>query len=536
MKLDVASKTGNLVATVEGLLSQIEQAATHYDMLGLDYTASGGQIQIAYAQAVKRLRHAQQSASHKNSPGASAEGRVNLALKRLAQAFSVLTDAGKKTEYDQFMLGRSAPETDQPSPASEMIKSLALHPEAAGSEEDNRRRSQRINLAIMARVVGYDRKAGRWEEDAETVNVSRTGISLRLNRQVRHGLVVMLSLPLPVNLRNYGLTELNYTIYAIVRRVQPAKGGERCVGLEFVGEHPPAAFANKPWTLFRTKNWQGANRRRHPRRDCNDIITLEYFDHAYQLVHSEIVRAENVSEQGMRVVARTAPAEIELLRFRHTEQNSEHYAMVCNRYVGEDGFERLCLNLVDNSDVAQQMRAQEQLRLEEAMNALQSAPSETPIPMPAPAGSAPPPQPTALVPPLETVRPATSAKKILVADDDLSLRRVLGKILKSAGYDVILVEDGLAAVETAREEKPDLVITDALMPRLHGFLACKEIKQIKPTPKVIMLTAVYTKCSYRVEATQRYGADELLTKPFVVADLLACVEKHLAASPMSVSM
>jgi len=417
-----------------------------------------------------------------------------------------------------------------------MVKSLTLYPEAANAEEDNRRRSRRINLSITAQVVGYDRKAGRWEETAETVNVSRTGISVRLNRQVRHGLVVMLTLPLPVNLRNYGLTELNYTIYAIVRRVQPAKGGGRFIGLEFVGEHPPAAYASKPWTLFRTKNWQGMNRRRHPRRDCNDIITLEYFDEAYQLAHTEIVRAENMSEQGMRVVARTAPAEVELLRFCYSNQSSEHYALVCNRYVGEDGFERLCLKLVDNSDVAEQMRAHEQQRLEEAMNAQQCVPLEMPVPALTPEIPAPRPQPPAFVPPLETAQPATCTKKILVADDDLSLRRVLGKILKSAGYDVILVEDGLAAVETAREEKPDLVITDALMPRLHGFLACKEIKQIKPTPKVIMLTAVYTKCSYRVEATQRYGADELLTKPFVVADLLACIEKHLAASTASLSL
>src|SRR4051812_11222361 len=98
MKLDVVSKTGNSVATVDGLLSQIERAATHYDMLDLEYTASGEQIQTAYAQAVKRLRHARQAASSKNLPGASIEGRVTLALKRLAQAFSVLTDVGKKTE------------------------------------------------------------------------------------------------------------------------------------------------------------------------------------------------------------------------------------------------------------------------------------------------------------------------------------------------------------------------------------------------------------------------------------------------------
>src|SRR5204863_428279 len=87
-------------------------------------------------------------------------------------------------------------------------------------------------------------------------------------------------------------------------------------------------------------------------------------------------------------------------------------------------------------------------------------------------------------------------------------RRVLGKILSSAGYEVVLVEDGKAAVEKAAEMKPDLVITDGLMPKMHGFLVCKALKEMRPAPKVIMLTAVYTKLNYRFEARDRYGADE----------------------------
>jgi|GEM_PF-440882 len=553
--VDAASKKGEPVATLEGLLIQVERSATHYDALGLEYTAPDEEIQTAYAQAVKRLRHAQQVAAYKNAPGASVEGRdrVSLALKRLAQAFSVLTEPGKKIDYDQFMLGKStAVASSSAPPVNESAKGLAVYTEIADIEEENRRRCQRFNLSLTARVVGYDRKTGRWQETAETVNVSRTGISLRLNRLVRHGLILSLSLPLPTKLRNHGLTELNYTVYGIVRRVQPANGGGRFVGLEFVGEHPPAAYADKPWTLFRTKNWHGTNRRRHPRRDCNEIITLEYFDDTYQSVRHEIVRTENASESGLRVVARTAPAEVEFLRVRYADRDFENYAMVCNRYVGEDGFERLCMKFIDNSDVAEQMRAHERHSIEEEMIAQQRAVMETPAPVLAPEASIPALELEAAIPaqalktPVPEI-PATfrasamvtspkRAKKILVADDDPPLRRVLGKILTSAGYDVILVEDGMAAVETAKAERPDLVITDALMPRLHGFLACKEIKQIESPPKVIMLTAVYTKCSYRVEATQRYGADDLLTKPFVVADLLACVEKHLADRAAAISV
>ena len=126
-------------------------------------------------------------------------------------------------------------------------------------------------------------------------------------------------------------------------------------------------------------------------------------------------------------------------------------------------------------------------------------------------------------------------KRILVADDDLPLRRVLGKILTSAGYEVVLVEDGKAAIEKAAEMKPDLVITDGLMPKMHGFLVCKALKEMQPAPKVIMLTAVYTKLNYRFEARDRYGADELLTKPFEVANLLKCIERHLGLVPQALA-
>ena len=118
--------------------------------------------------------------------------------------------------------------------------------------------------------------------------------------------------------------------------------------------------------------------------------------------------------------------------------------------------------------------------------------------------------------------------RILVADDNAPLRKVMKDVLTRAGYEVLLAEDGLDALEMALAVKPDLVITDGLMPKLHGFLACKMLKQLEPPPKVILLTAVYTKPEYRTEVKEQYGADELLTKPCRTADLLACIENLLS--------
>ncbi len=118
-------------------------------------------------------------------------------------------------------------------------------------------------------------------------------------------------------------------------------------------------------------------------------------------------------------------------------------------------------------------------------------------------------------------------KKILIADDERFMRELLKAILTQSGYDLIFAEDGESAVKMAWKESPDLVLIDGLMPKMHGFLACKKIKEFDRPPKVIILTAIYKKPTYRSEVTNAYSADDLMLKPFNVAELLACVEKHL---------
>jgi CheY-like chemotaxis protein len=118
-------------------------------------------------------------------------------------------------------------------------------------------------------------------------------------------------------------------------------------------------------------------------------------------------------------------------------------------------------------------------------------------------------------------------RKILVADDDRITREMLGAILRKAGHEVVFAEDGKAALEAAANEKPDLVLIDGLMPKMHGFLACKAIKELENPPKVVLLTGVYTKPSYKWEAKEAFGADDLLKKPATPDALLACIEKHV---------
>jgi len=117
--------------------------------------------------------------------------------------------------------------------------------------------------------------------------------------------------------------------------------------------------------------------------------------------------------------------------------------------------------------------------------------------------------------------------KILVADDDPAVRHLLWSVLSMAGYEVVLVEDGKSAVEAAQSEKPDLALIDGLLPRMHGFLVCKTIKSFPDPPRVLVLTGVYTKLTYGWEVKGEYGADDFLTKPFDIEELLSRIADQL---------
>ncbi len=85
------------------------------------------------------------------------------------------------------------------------------------------------------------------------------------------------------------------------------------------------------------------------------------------------------------------------------------------------------------------------------------------------------------------------AKKILIVDDDADSLEILKQRLSSLGYDVVTASDGQCGLEEVRKERPNLIILDALLPKMDGFKVCEEIKKdkkLKSIP-VIMFTAVY---------------------------------------------
>src|SRR5262249_8264130 len=213
----------------------------------------------------------------------------------------------------------------------------------------NRRRVARSWLSIPTYVVGHDRTEGKWREVARTRDVSRFGASLEMRKNLPQGIVIHLSLPLPVKLRNHGFADAGYSTFAIVRRVGRPKDGVRTVGVEFLGERPPEGYLSKPWSIFRTGPWNGPDRRRTPRDKTNERIRIEYLDESRRKIGDEIAVAENISAGGLRIRVNQAPSCFDHVRIARLNNGSQSLASLCHRFIGADQIERLCLTLIETA-------------------------------------------------------------------------------------------------------------------------------------------------------------------------------------------
>lgn len=115
-------------------------------------------------------------------------------------------------------------------------------------------------------------------------------------------------------------------------------------------------------------------------------------------------------------------------------------------------------------------------------------------------------------------------KKVLIVDDEKNIVDIIAFNLKKEGYQILKASDGEQGVRMALEDEPDLILLDIMMPKMDGYEACKKIREKKNTP-IIMLTA-------RAEEVDKVlglelGADDYVTKPFGVRELMARVKANL---------
>jgi DNA-binding response OmpR family regulator len=116
--------------------------------------------------------------------------------------------------------------------------------------------------------------------------------------------------------------------------------------------------------------------------------------------------------------------------------------------------------------------------------------------------------------------------KILAVDDEDDVRRLIQIKLKKEGFEVLTAANGLEGFEMARDEHPDVVLLDVMMPKMDGYTAAAKIKaEVSPAPIVIMLTARGSEADVVEGLTG--GADDYIVKPFAPRELIARVNVAL---------
>jgi two-component system alkaline phosphatase synthesis response regulator PhoP len=115
-------------------------------------------------------------------------------------------------------------------------------------------------------------------------------------------------------------------------------------------------------------------------------------------------------------------------------------------------------------------------------------------------------------------------KKVLIVDDEAHILELLEFNLKKNGYEVVKAENGLMAIDLAKESKPDIILLDLMLPDLDGIEVCRRLKRERDTSAIpiIMLTAKSDEIDKIIGLEM--GADDYVTKPFSVRELIARIK------------
>ena len=125
------------------------------------------------------------------------------------------------------------------------------------------------------------------------------------------------------------------------------------------------------------------------------------------------------------------------------------------------------------------------------------------------------------------------SKRILIVEDEKNIVDILSFNLGKEGYETLEAYDGAAGLQLALEQNPDLILLDLMLPKMNGFDVCRAIRQDNRSTPIIMLTA-------REEETDKVlglelGADDYITKPFSMRELLARVKANIRRTEMLLS-
>jgi DNA-binding response OmpR family regulator len=117
---------------------------------------------------------------------------------------------------------------------------------------------------------------------------------------------------------------------------------------------------------------------------------------------------------------------------------------------------------------------------------------------------------------------------VLIADDDASISRALRFLMQREGHDVRMAADGEQALAEIEKRRPDVVLLDLMMPKGNGYEVCRTLRADPSydNVRIVMLTAKGRESDQRV--AMELGADAYISKPFAIAEVVACVKEVLA--------
>ncbi len=124
---------------------------------------------------------------------------------------------------------------------------------------------------------------------------------------------------------------------------------------------------------------------------------------------------------------------------------------------------------------------------------------------------------------------------VLLVDDDGVIRLLASHVISGLGYDVLVATNGADGLEMARRWRPDIVLTDALMPKMDGREMCRAIKSDPETAhiKVLLMTSLYTSVKYQTEGFKTYRVDGYVSKPLDRVQLRRLLAEHSAPKELS---
>lgn len=232
------------------------------------------------------------------------------------------------------------------------------------------RRSQRITLPLPVRIdIRLDNKIS-WTEITRLSDVSSYGAGFFLKRPLKRGRLLMLTVPLPRQLRCFDHGEPQYKVWAIVRRcIEAAQGpnaGQFSIGVAFIGKNPPIDYIQNPAALYDTHSrsedgfWNVGTMdlmaddsdlpkevRKQTRYQIPEPVILEMINDAGEVIQTESTVTENVSLSGAAIFTQLDLEDGTFLRLSSERHDINIISVVRGRRIGSDGLTRLHVEFID---------------------------------------------------------------------------------------------------------------------------------------------------------------------------------------------